>query len=197
MDRYTLMHRVLSGTATDAERDELHQWISSDPLNAGAFEEMKILYSNDDLTGPDEEHFEGLRKLQESIRQLKQEKKRQRWYNNIGVSILISAVVFIVSIYLFNLDTPRQRTDNVADIVLSNDLQFNNATLGSILELLEDQYHLAFTTNTRDLLSCTFTGTFYHGISLADLIRTLAQAENLNIIFVDEKKMEISGRGCP
>lgn len=197
MDRYTLMHRVLSGTATDAERDELHQWISSDPLNAGAFEEMKILYSNDDLTGPDEEHFEGLRKLQESIRQLKQEKKRQRWYNNIGVSILISAVVFIVSIYLFNLDTPRQRTDNVADIVLSNDLQFNNATLGSILELLEDQYHLAFTTNTRDLLSCTFTGTFYHGISLADLIRTLAQAENLKIIFVDEKKMEISGRGCP
>lgn len=197
MDRYTLMHRVLSGTATDAERDELHQWISSDPLNAGAFEEMMILYSNDDLTGPDEEHFEGLRKLQESIRQLKQEKKRQRWYNNIGVSILISAVVFIVSIYLFNLDTPRQRTDNVADIVLSNDLQFNNATLGSILELLEDQYHLAFTTNTRDLLSCTFTGTFYHGISLADLIRTLAQAENLKIIFVDEKKMEISGRGCP
>lgn len=197
MDRYTLMHRVLSGTATDAERDELHQWISGDPLNAGAFEEMKILYSNDDLTGPDEEHFEGLRKLQESIRQLKQEKKRQRWYNNIGVSILISAVVFIVSIYLFNLDTPRQRTDNVADIVLSNDLQFNNATLGSILELLEDQYHLAFTTNTRDLLSCTFTGTFYHGISLADLIRTLAQAENLKIIFVDEKKMEISGRGCP
>lgn len=197
MDRYTLMHRVLSGTATDAERDELHQWISSDPLNAGAFEEMKILYSNDDLTGSDEEHYEGLKKLQDAIKQLKQEKRKQRWYNNIGVSILISAVVFIVSIYLFNLDTPRQRTDNVADIVLSNDLQFNNATLGSILELLEDQYHLAFTTNTCDLLSCTFTGTFYHGISLADLIRTLAQAENLKIIFVDDKKMEISGGGCP
>lgn len=197
MDKYTLMHRVLSGTATNAEHDELQEWISSDPSNAGAFEEMTVLYSNDDLAGPDENYHKDLRRLQDAINRLKQEKKKESLYNNIGLSVVISALVFVVSIYVFNLNTHRQQTVGAANIVLSNDLQFSNATLGSILELLEDQYHLAFTTNTRDLLSCTFTGTFYHGISLDDVVRTLAQAENLKIVFVDEKKLEISGPGCP
>lgn len=196
MNKYTLMHRVLTGAATKIERNELRQWISSDPLNLGAFEEIRILYSSDDFTGPDEDDSNDLKKLLHDINQHKQAKNRTKHLSNIGISVIVSAMVFMVSIFLLNLNTTQRQSGSVASIVLSRDLQFNNATLGSILALLEDQYDLAFTIHTRDLLSCTFTGTFYHGVSMADLMGTLAQAENLNIVFIDGKKMEISGPGC-
>jgi ferric-dicitrate binding protein FerR (iron transport regulator) len=44
MDKSLLIHKVLSGDATEAEKAELNDWISSDPNNAEEYEDLKLLY---------------------------------------------------------------------------------------------------------------------------------------------------------
>jgi len=200
MDKSTLIHNVLVGRASEQERTELKEWISSDPLNAEEFEDMKILYSDswdNDPDHHDEQFEEGLRKLQEAIRTLNQKQKRKFLFKTMSASLIISACIFILITGLFRRDNlDFQKNVRGSELLLSDNLRFKEATLESIFTILEDKYHLAFAVNTKDLLACKFTGTFHRGITIEEMIGTLAQAGNFEYTFVENNKMQISGKGC-
>jgi len=199
MDKSTLMHNVLLGKATEQERIELEEWISHDPLNAEEFEDMKILYSDswDDPGRKDEYFEEGLRRLQKAIRVLGRKEKRVVLLKTVGASLTISALILILINVLLKANfSEYQELAGRSELLLSENLRFKEATLDSIFKLLEDNYQLAFTTNTKDLLSCKFTGTFHRGITIKEMIESLARAGNFEYTFVENNKMQISGKGC-
>lgn len=208
MDKPTLIHKVLCANANEAEKAELKAWISSDPGHAEEFEDLKLLYENalnieERIAERDDKFYGGLRNIHDRIKALKRGRKKARLYKIAGIVIGISAIVITVSIYLFNLHKPiPQLPDKINDgitsgILLYGNLSFENTTLESIFKILEDRYHLTFKVGSKELLSCRFSGTFFRGLTIDEMIRVLAQSENFNYTVVNSKTYELHGEGCP
>lgn len=210
MDHVTLIHKVLSNSATESEKVELQTWIATDPNHAEEFEDMKLLYDNtsniaDRISERDDGFYDGLRRIQGRIKALKRARKHARFYRTAGIATLISALI-IAAIYLFNLnerfgvtpETPRETDDAIIlGIRLDDNLSFEDAALESIFDLLEDRYQLTIKVSSERMLSCRFTGTFYRETTMEEMIRTLAQSENFNYTVENKKTYVLNGKGCP
>lgn len=206
-----LIHKVLSGNATEAEKAELQAWILSDPDHAEEFDDIKLLYDNasnieERIIERDDEFYDGLRRIQGRIKALKRARKKARVYRIAGIATLVSIIIITVSLYLFNLnkrsaislEPPRQVGSSIASgIRLTDNLSFEDVALETIVDLLEDRYHLIFKVGSKEILSCRFTGTFYRGITIDEMIRTLAQSQNFSYTVVNSKTYALHGKGCP
>lgn len=202
MEYVTLIYKVLSGKATEAEKAELQTWIGSDPAHAEEFEDIKLLYDNasnvtERIIADDEEFYSGLRKIKSRIKALKQARKNARLYKIAAVVTLLSIVAIMASMDIFNVNKWSASGNPITSkIVLDRSLSFQEATLESIFKLLQDKYHVIFEVGSGDMLSCRFTGTFYRGITINEMINTLAQSENFNYTVMNGKTYAVHGKGC-
>ena len=205
MDKPTLIYKVLSGSASDAESSELRAWIASDPDNAEEFEDIKLLYEGsldiEEKIGERDSHFyEGLQKIQDRIKALKDE--RAGPYKRAGIVVSISAVTIVLFMCFYYWREPlARRTDTMGNtipssIVLHDNLAFDEATLESIFSMLEKRYRVKFNVASEELLSCRFTGTFYRGIEIDEVIRVLAESEGFNYTPEDAASYALYGSGC-
>jgi len=211
MDKPTLIHKVLSGNGDEAEKAELNAWISSDPAHAEEFEDIRLLHESSlnieqRIMERDDKFYDGLRRIQDRIKTLKRRRKKAILYKIAGIVTLVSTLIIIVSVFLFNLNKPSKlisappnkiSSTTISGIQLYDNLRLEDATLESILKLLKNKYHLIFQVRSREILSCRFTGMFSRGITIDEMIRVLSQSENFSYTVVNSKTYELHGKGCP
>jgi transmembrane sensor len=103
MDYNILIHKKLSGQITDAEQQQLEDWLASDPINQQEFDEIKLIWES--AEEEDEEitdaHFnEEFLKLESAVqdsvaREKDIDKRRSRGrLKNIAIMILTIAVIY-------------------------------------------------------------------------------------------------------
>lgn len=75
-----LIHKVLSGDASELEKGMLNKWMESDPANKQEFDEIKYIMdspSNQENTVEQNDSFhDGLRKIKRTIDVLKRKEKK-------------------------------------------------------------------------------------------------------------------------
>ena len=204
MDYAKLIYKVLSGQASEVDKEELNNWLAKDPANVEEFEDIKLLYQagqdfDKNESELDKHFYDGLRNVRTRIDWIKRKRKIRKFGIAAGASLIISALVFVVT--LNQIHTYRKARTTVAPgkatILLSDNLVFEDEPLMKIFEILESKYHLTIRISNESLLSCRFTGTFYRGTSVNDMLYTLAQSEDFKLIAKTSKTFELHGGGCP
>lgn len=206
MDYGKLIYKVLSGHASEVDKEELNNWLAEDPANAEEYEDIKLLYQADldfdkNENEQDEHFYDGLRNVQIRIDRIKRKRKIVEFGKLVGASVIISSIVFVVTLNQIHSYRKKEITKesgkSTSAIFLSDNLVFEDVTLKKIFDTLESRYHLSILTGNKNLLSCRFTGTFYRGISIDDLLYTLAESEDLNFTIKAPGEIELEGKGCP
>ena len=208
MDKTWLIHKFLSGQASELEKVELSEWIATDPANKEDFEDIKFVMDSaknvDERIDRNDPFYDGLRKIESMIEVLKRKDRKIKLYKIL--SFILAGIIFSIAIatYVFDwhpyskiqvITTVKSDANNEQTIILYN-LKFDNDTLGGIIDTLEDKYGLVFKVSSEELLSCRFTGTFYRGISIDDIIRTLSQSIGFEYTTLNAQKYELHGKGC-
>jgi hypothetical protein len=201
MDRSALIHKALTTKANKAEIAELNAWLSSDPSHAEEFNVVKLLYERslnieERIIERDDKFYNALRNIQNRIKALKHGKKKAKRYKIAGAAVLLSGMVIVASIYIFNSNTASKSHDEPVQKTLSDNLQFENATLESICEILENKYQVILKVKSEQLLLCKFSGTFHRGIAIEDILHIFSQSGGFNYTVVDAQTYELYGRGC-
>jgi hypothetical protein len=203
MDKSLLMYKILSGNATELEINEFTSRISNEPGYAEEFEELRLVYESslnieEKIVERDDRFYDGLRKIQDRIKALKIAKKRTKRFKIAGISVAIAATFFMTFLYVLGSNSPFRLTIPITPgIVLNENLDFEEASLESIIDLLENKYHLVIKVSSNELLPCKFTGMFQKGLTIESVIRTLAQAEDFKCKMIDQETYEFQGTGCP
>jgi hypothetical protein len=203
MDKPLLMYKILSGNATELEISEFTSRISNEPGYAEEFEELRLVYESslnieEKIVERDDRFYDGLRKIQDRIKALKIAKKRTKRFKIAGISVAIAATFFMTFLYVLGSNSPFRLTIPITPgIVLNENLNFEEASLESIIDLLENKYHLVIKVSSNELLPCKFTGMFQKGLTIERVIRTLAQAEDFKYKMIDQETYEFQGTGCP
>ena len=78
----------------------------------------------------------------------------------------------------------------------TGNLKFEDELLENILKILEKEYGLKFDVNKQEILACRFTGTFYRGATIDDIIRTLTGTMGMEYKILNTKKYHLKGKGC-
>lgn len=205
MEKVTLIHKVLCGKASDAEKAELNAWVSSDIDHAEEFDDIKQLYEGSldigqRMTERDPTFYDGLLNIKHRIKALKRAREKSKIYKVTGMVTLLIVVGMIATVHLFNAGKFSKLNTEAPDakdgIRIYDNLRFQDATLETIFHLLEDRYELVFDVDSDEILSCRFTGTFYRGITIDEVVRTLAQSENFDYRNPDFGTYALSGKGC-
>jgi hypothetical protein len=199
MDKVVLIRKVLMNEASEEERAEVHAWIASDPRNADEFEDLKLFYkenTGDHEPEHSEEFYEPLKKIQVSIKLIKQKKRKLRFFKTAGISTVVSCFFFAATVYFFNSKiTAYNNVGNVSGITLSAELKFKDAPLSVILKAIEKKNQIVFTEPTAELLKCRFTGTFCKGAAIGDVMDILAESEKFQYVF-KANNIVLTGKGC-
>lgn len=205
MNKQQLIYKVLAGQATETEMKELDKWMASDVKNVEEFEDIQLLYEADrdfdknHSVEVDENMPDGFRNIQERIAKVELKRKRIKRTKTAGISLLLSIIIFIVSIHQINRMRRYESASPIPGtkqpIVLEGNLAFNNASLKSICEILESSYPLRIHVENSRVLECPFTGTFYQGTPIDEIVQTLAQSGGLQISGANGS-FSLSGKGC-
>ena len=210
MDKTQLIHRVLTSKATAVEQAELNEWISRDPGNAREYDDIKFLYEGSQdiehkILERDEHFYDGFRNIERRIEGVKRRNRRSRLFKVAGIAIMAAGLALMAITQLFTSGPSTENsirpsdgkhTGTVYGVVLSDNLKFENVTIESIIGLLEGRYDLVFVVTSKRLLSCRFTGTFYQGTSVVELINTLALSADFDFNIINAHKYALSGNGC-
>ena len=81
MDKSWLIDKVLSGKASEHEKEELDKWIATDPETRGDYGDMKLLWDNARGIGDTERgdiFYDGLRKIESKIKLLRKKRYENR-----------------------------------------------------------------------------------------------------------------------
>jgi ferric-dicitrate binding protein FerR (iron transport regulator) len=200
-----LIYKVLSGEASESEKTALEKWRTEHPANAEDYEDIKLLYQADQdfdarVNERDEQFYDGLRNIQLQIKKIKRKHRILGLAKTFGMAVLITAVIFSISLITIQLAhqsrISRSKERDIATLLLNDNLVFKDTTLRNIMHMLESQYPLTIHTRNRGLLSCKFTGTFYRGISIEDMLRMLALAEGFDVTTNEPGIVELDGEGC-
>ncbi len=209
MDKTWLIHKVLSGQASELEKVELSEWIASDPANKEDFEDIKFVMDSaknvDERTDRNNPFYDGLRKIEGAIEVLKRKDKKIKLYKTLSLISLGLIFSFGIAAYIFDwhpyskiqiTTTINNDGNNVQNKILLENLKFDDDTLGRIIAILEKEYGMVVKVSTVELLSCRFTGTFYRGISIDDIVHTLSESIGFEYAALSEHNYEIRGKGC-
>lgn len=209
MDSTTLIHKVLSGHASELEKADLNRWIESDPANKEEFEDIKFLMDNaehsENNVDQNDSFYDGLRKIKSTIELLKARNKKIKLYKVLSLILVGVILSFIVATYLFDWN-PYQKKQidnsaggesyNVGSRILTDPLKFDNVLLGELFRSLETNYDLVILVKSKELLSCRFTGSFSKGVTIDHIMHSLSKAIDFECTAIQEGKYEIQGRGC-
>jgi hypothetical protein len=197
MEKAVLIRKVLLNEASDEERGELNAWIASDPRHADEFEDLKLLYEasadEKDMEGS-EEFYEPFKKIQASIKRVKEKERQLIFYKTAGVSVAIYCLIFVV-VYFFNGKVTTDNDEQLSGITLSAELKFTDAPLSTIFDAIEKKNQIVFTAGKEQLLTCRFTGTFCKGMAIEDVVDVLAESEGFQYAFTVDNVV-LTGKGC-
>lgn len=199
-DKTHLIRKVLLNQATEQERIELDAWMKSDREHAEQVEDFKILYgqwSHDTDPQYDDDADRPLRQIQKSIQQIKQKERRSIARKTGAWSI--AGFIFVGVLY-FSYDKitchadKGHRQGKWSGVKLSTSLSFNDTPLSTVLQVISEKNHVPFTAKSKGLLACKFTGTFYKGTAMKDVMAALAESEGFRYTF-EPANVELIGKG--
>jgi ferric-dicitrate binding protein FerR (iron transport regulator) len=182
MDKSVMIFKVLSGQASELEKKELDIWITQSDANREEFNDLKLLWeSSGGEQGKDDHFYDSLYKIQAEIRQ-RQRRKRTKFIVLIG-----PAAIGLIGLLLYFASPLTQSSDN---------LRFNNAPLRLVVGAIESKYHIQIEAESKEILACQFTGSFYMVDNPQDAIRSVCNALNLKYEVMSKEKYRLTGFGC-
>lgn len=189
MNTYTLIDRVLSGTATAEEVARFEAW-RSDPVNKEEYEDLKLLweFSRDNATRRknDPNFYDGLYRIKEMIESRKSFWSRIDWKSYLtmlALAISVTTLVYCCITYKAHGD--------VQQIILKD-----GKTVRELIVVLEKKYHVSIKTESTILLTCSFSGSFNSTATLTDVLNSLQKVSGLTYEQTDKKHYIIKGTGC-
>lgn len=189
MDLEYLINRVLTGHATEEERDQLEKWKLERPANIEEFESLKLLWTfsqqPDAPKQTDSGFYDGLINIRAQIENKNREKKKIR-RRNILLARFSGVAIFVIALFLI------RETSFSSHAVL----KFDDMALGSVIKTIEREYNVVITVNNRELLACRFTGIFYGKYPAPEVIETLASALELECESQSQGNYRLTGAGC-
>lgn len=201
MDYVNLIYKVLSGQATETDQEKLRKWLAKAPANKEEYEDIKRVYQADQNfeereANRDEKFYDDFRNVLVRIDRIKRQRRITRWAITMLTSILITVLIAIGWDQMHQPTTTTTATKDAVSIQLATDLVFEEVTILEIFETLESDYQVTIQASNKNLLACRFTGTFYRGTSIKDMVHAVAQAEDFRLS-AKGLQMEIHGEGCP
>lgn len=202
-----LIHKVLSGDASELEKGMLNKWMESDPANKQEFDEIKYIMdspSDQENTVEQNDSFhDGLRKIKRTIDVLRRKEKKNRLYKILG--LILTAVIFSMAIVTYTVQRHPFSKKQMGETVHSDaqmesktlveNVSFDNVPLSDLFNSLKNDYGLVINVKSKELLACRFTGTFSRGISVDAIMYSLSKANGFNYT-IDSGNFEIYGKGC-
>lgn len=184
MDKASLIFKVLSGEATENERAELERWIAQSEANKSEYEDIKLLWGSSGVASnvEDEHFYDGFAKIKSKFKQKRAVRRRKRlitWTSVIGATVLVTIALFVI-------------TDPASDALV----RFDDAPLAEVITVLENEFHIDIETDSREILACKFTGTFYKKNNEQAFIRSLSNALNLQYELKSHHTYRLKGSGC-
>jgi ferric-dicitrate binding protein FerR (iron transport regulator) len=181
----SLIYKVLSGKAGQAEKAEVEEWIASSDANKEEYDDIRLLWdqARDTDSSPSDAHFyDGFYQ----IKTLMQRKRRSRKRKKMTSSAVAMAGVIVIGFFLLYPGSGRESRRYH---------KFESASLGDIINTLERDYDIRIGVEQRKILTCRFTGTFYND-PVEDIIETVSTGLNLHWESLREGKYRLTGGGC-
>ena len=185
MDTTSLIHKVLSGKASETERADLEGWIGGSEANKTEYNDIRLLWESgkDTDRSPADAHFyEGLDQIKTIMQRKRRNRKRRKMTSS---AVAMAAIIGIGFFFLYPGSGRESRRYH----------KFENASLADIISTLEKDFDIRIEVEQKKTLTCRFTGTFYNNPA-EDIIKIVS--DDLNLRWESDKKGEyrLTGGGC-
>lgn len=187
MNRQDIIYRALSGGATQSEQAELDAWIARSEANREEYEDLKLLWevsrglSAD--TDADEGGDEAFGRIAKAVKARFRRKKRRRRAGRVGIALAGFVAALTLAVYAAKESRPSV-------------LEFRDASVQSVLHVIEREYGVEVRAEDDALLACRFTGTFYRMDRPDDVLRHLSNAIKADIETAAPGRYRLKGSGC-
>ena len=168
-----LIYKVLSGSASAVEKEEVEDWLNGNIGNTLEFNDLKQLFENSNplLLVPS---HNALDKIKKSVQSRFKAKVRKRI---IILSFFILSLITLICSWLLS---PKKE-------IPPGYLKFNNASITNVIDVLQDTYSISIEIISTDKDTFTFTGTLNRLDKPDHIMNILSRAMGL--------KLESSGSG--
>jgi ferric-dicitrate binding protein FerR (iron transport regulator) len=186
MSRSDIIYRVISGNATEEEREEVARWIAFSKANREEYEDLKLFYRFSKKNGPVrradvhfEERFEQIRRR--ATMRLKRKARIRHARFLVGALVCVTFAAFLWGQVIMG--------------IRPMSLQFQDQELRQVLTVVEREYGIEVHIDEAALESCRFTGTF-HRVHEPEIL-VLAISDAINAHFERRRPGEYSLRFEP
>jgi ferric-dicitrate binding protein FerR (iron transport regulator) len=162
-----LIYKVFTETATESERQAVSDWIAQSDGNREEYDSLELLWKHSvrDYRVGVSERDTSLGKIKDRIRiAAGRKRKRQLW---IFIAVNLMIIVGAIAFFLIRPFSPQPT--NVR-------LRFENVPLESVIRTLETKFNVHIEVEHREILLCTFNGTFYNVASVEEVIQSVTSA---------------------
>lgn len=186
MSKAAAIYKVLSGNASEEEREQMVRWIGQSAANRKEYEDLVLLYRlSKQYRGVrrDGRYYERLGRIGRLARaRLGRKARVQRIRRLIVAFVCIALAAFLGS-------------QAVSDFRPAT-LQFQDQTLRQVLPVVERAYGIEVRIEDDALRSCRFTGTFHRVDQPEDIIRSISEAIRADLVSTAPGKYRLLGGGC-
>lgn len=186
MSRADIIYRVLSGTASSEEKEEVERWVALSKSNREEYEDLRLLYQfskvNPETRGDSRlpERFERIRCA--ATARLARKARTRQAYRLAGALACFGLAAFLWSHVLINTQPAS--------------LQFRDEALRHVIPVVERRFGVEVHVDEDALKSCRFTGTFYRVDTPDDILHSISQAVKANLVVAGPGKYRLFGGGC-
>jgi ferric-dicitrate binding protein FerR (iron transport regulator) len=193
MDKASLMHKVITGTASKEEKAELDDWLAADEANREDYYDMIILYSDPvHLAGDtDPSPDTAWPRLEAAMARINRKKKFRKWLGKFTLAAGLSLVVLLA----YDARSVSGRRD-VAPDRLARSTHFAGASIDEVLRVIEESGRVKVSLENAGIAACRFTGSFSRGTSYAVVLEVIAAATDLKVSVSTDNTLLLSGDGC-
>jgi ferric-dicitrate binding protein FerR (iron transport regulator) len=202
-DKQELIYKVLDSRATPTEKAELDIWITHAPANAALYEELRSLYrgettfktaETDERGGPVHYGLQNINDAKDIVEWGKGSTIEQ--IRTAGVPLIFATILLAALLYVIRRSASNTAPAEVPKtILLTGNLVFDRATLGQVFNALQSKTGVSIEAMDKKILLCPFSGAFYHGAAIEDVLKAIAETEGLQFSAGDGG-YRLSGAGC-
>ncbi len=186
---YRLVDKVLSGTASPAEKAQLEEWLNADVKHREEYEDLKTLWNyskESDVKEKDPNFYEGLNRIKEIIELRRRTIGKRDWKTYIAVlALVISIVALVYSCFSYIKSYGNEKP-----------IKIENRPLAQVFELIQKKYQVTFHVTNKEILTCPFTGTFNATAGLEDVLSTISRSTGLDLKKEVDARIKVSGTSC-
>jgi hypothetical protein len=183
MEKTSLIAKILSGSATEGEKQAFAEWMNLHEENREEFKLIKLLYHQRKMENDEDSFYEGLNIIKDRF-YLRQRKARLR--KNAFVFTFSSVLYSIILVLSYFYSSNNSKSSYIT---------FDHALLGHVIPIMEDAYGIKIEVESKAVLACTIKGTFYQDRNPHKVLQLLTQAANLSTEKFEGKYL-IKGNGC-